>query len=87
MKERIDQKFLIFLKNNALNLLKENYIIPFEADKKTIKVAIPDASKFSLIQYELVLNGRSSLFWKIEFGNMSSLPRSNDHTTNGFEQS
>ena len=37
-------------KYTEIRFLKENYIIPFEADKKTIKVAIPDASKFSLIK-------------------------------------
>ena len=37
-------------KYTEIRFLKENYIIPFEADNKTIKVAIPDASKFSLIK-------------------------------------
>ena len=33
-----------------IRFLKENYIIPFEIDSKSIKVAIADASKFSLIK-------------------------------------
>ena len=37
-------------KYTEIRFLKENYIIPFEVDSKSIKVAIPDASKFSLIK-------------------------------------
>ena len=36
-------------KYTEIRFLKENYIIPFEVDTKSIKVAIADASKFSLI--------------------------------------
>ena len=37
-------------KYTEIRFLKENYIIPFEVDTKSIKVAIADASKFSLIK-------------------------------------
>jgi len=37
-------------KYTEIRFLKENYIIPFEVDNKSIKVAIADASKFSLIK-------------------------------------
>ena len=37
-------------KYTEIRFLKENYIIPFEIDTKSIKVAIADASKFSLIK-------------------------------------
>ena len=37
-------------KYTEIRFLKENYIIPFEVDSKSIKVAIADASKFSLIK-------------------------------------
>ncbi len=37
-------------KYTDIRFLKENYIIPFEVDTKSIKVAIADASKFSLIK-------------------------------------
>ena len=37
-------------KYTEIRFLKENYIIPFEVDSKFIKVAIADASKFSLIK-------------------------------------
>ena len=37
-------------KYTEIRFLKENYIIPFEVDSKSIKVAIADASKFGLIK-------------------------------------
>ena len=37
-------------KFTEIRFLKENLIIPFEVDAKTIKVAIADASKFGLIK-------------------------------------
>ena len=37
-------------KFTEIRFLKENFIIPFEADTKIIKVAIADASKFGLIK-------------------------------------
>ncbi len=37
-------------KYSEIRFLKENLIIPFEADTKSIKVAIADASKFGLIK-------------------------------------